>query len=152
MSKTRILGKDLLSHMEAAGLTEYGSVITGETVRGVLGIKLPRTASRRTFQELALLELGAVDYVRNVLLGEGKYLGQSNGDYRIFLPSENATQIARYMQHADSKLKRGLKLWRNSPKDAVSAAAESNLGARIMMKREDVKSQRELARIGQDSQ
>lgn len=136
MSEVRRKGKDLLSHMEAAGKTEYGSVITGNEVRMVLGITMPATASQRTYQDLALLELGAIDYVRNVLLGRGKYFGQHNGDYRVFLPSENAKQIRRYMEHADNKLKRGLKLWRNSP---TLDTETNNLGARLLLKREGLK-------------
>ena len=70
MSEVRRKGKDLLNHMDAAGLLEYGSVITGDEVRSVLGIELPRTGSLKTFQRLQLLELAAVDYVRNILLGD----------------------------------------------------------------------------------
>lgn len=140
MSESRRNGKDLLSHLEATGKTEYGSVITGEEVREVLGIELPRVASKRTFEQLALRELGAVDYVRNVLLGRGRYLGQDAGAYRIYLPSETAEVLARYTASADRKLRRALKLWRSAPK--TDQGDLSNEGARILLKRESIKNRK----------
>lgn len=140
MSESRRNGKELLSHMRAAGHTEYGAVITGDEVRSVLGIDLPATGSLRTFQRLQLLELNAVDYVRNVLLGEGKYLGQEKGDYRVYLPSDTEKVVRQYMEHADNKLRRGLKLWRNAPKTDQPAETD-NLAARMLLKREDIKRQ-----------
>jgi hypothetical protein len=127
--------------MDAAGLLDYGAVITGAEVRSVLGMDLPKTASLGTYQRLQLLELGAVDYVRNVLLGHGKYLGQEQGDYRVYLPSENEKQIRQYMELADNKLRRGLKLWRNMPKTDTQHDPD-NLAARMMLKREQIKQNR----------
>jgi hypothetical protein len=138
MSETKRKGKDLLNYLQAAGKTEYGSVITGTEVRGVLGLEYPEVASKKTFDQLALQELSATDYVRNVLLGEGKYFGQHQGDYRVLLPSQNADQIRRYMESADGKLRRGLKLWRSTP--VTDSSDRDNLGARILLKREGIKS------------
>ena len=142
-------GKCLLEWMRQCGLDEFGSVILGDQVRLVIGIEYPETGTRSSFNELALAELSAVDYVRNILLGEGKYLGQRGGDYRIFLPSENARQVHLYMDHADKKLKRALKLSRNTPTvDDVSPVDNTN--ARILMKREAIRSRRLFGDSGDD--
>jgi hypothetical protein len=131
-------GKCLLEWMRSRGLDEFGSVVLGGTVREVIGVSYPETATKSQFDSLALTELAAVDYVRNILLGEGKYLGQQGGDYRILLSSENARQVHLYMSHADKKLKRALKLSRNTPQ--TDGAAHDNTAARILMKREAIKS------------
>ena len=139
MSEAKRKGKDLLQHMEAKDLLEYGSVITGDEVRSVLGIELPEVASKGVFSRAALQELGAVDYVRNTLLGHGKYLGQDGDTYRIYLPSENAKVLARYAESADRKLRRAIKLWRSSP-DLDTEDHRDETGARLFMKREAIKS------------
>ena len=131
-------GKCLLAWVRASGLDEFGSVMIGDQVRAVIGIDYPETGSRQTFDSLALAELAAVDYVRNILLGEGKYLAQQNGDYRILLPSENARQVHQYMSHADKKLKRALKLSRNTPATDAQDNRD-NTNARILLKRDAIK-------------
>lgn len=131
-------GKCLLAWMREQGLTEYGSIVSQDTVRGVIGIEMPDVASKRVFDGLALRELSATDYVRNVLLGEGKYLAQDRGEYRILLPSQNHEQVERYMSNADSKLKRALKLVRNMPQVDIHGPPD-NLRARLLMKREGIK-------------
>lgn len=138
-------GKDLLSWLRARGLDEYGSVIMGDDVRAVVGIEYPETASKAVFDSLGLKELSAVDYVRNVLLSEGKYLSAQAGDYRILLPSENARQVDLYMSHADNKLKRAQKLMRNTP--LIDTSAPDNTDVRILMKRESIKASEQLRRI-----
>lgn len=137
-------GKCLLQWMRDRGLDEYGSVMLGDQVRAVIGVEYPETGTRSQFDSLSLAELAAVDYVRNILLGEGKYLGQQNGDYRILLPSENARQVLQYMSQADKKLKRALKLSRNSPV-TDDQDHRDNTNARILMKREAIKSRALLA-------
>ena len=137
---TKHRGKCLIQWLRNAHLDEYGSVILGDDIRKVIGIEYPEVGTRSQFDSLSLAELAAVDYARNILLGEGKYLTQQNGDYRILLPSENARQINLYMQHADKKLKRALKLSRNSP--LLDTHKQDNTSARILMKRESIKSRR----------
>ncbi|MCF7995783.1 MAG: hypothetical protein K9L88_13190 [Chromatiaceae bacterium] len=137
---TKHRGKCLIQWLRNAHLDEYGSVILGVDVRKIIGIEYPEVGTRAEFDSLSLAELAAVDYARNILLGEGKYLTQQSGDYRILLPSENARQIQLYMQHADKKLKRALKLSRNSP--LLDTHKQDNTSARILMKREAIKSRR----------
>jgi len=137
MSEKPHLGKCLFKHLEQRGLTEYGSVIMAEEVRQVLGIEYPETASKKFYDNLALAELGAVDYCRNILLGEGKYLAGVRDGYRVLLPSENARQVEQYVNSADKKLRRALKLHRNSPK--TDAHVSDNVAARLLMKRESIK-------------
>ena len=134
------MGKGLFSHMEVNDLLEYGAVISGSRVREVIEIKLPERGTRSEFSQLALTELAAVDYVRNILLGQGKYFSSMKGDYRVLLPSENARQITLYMSSADKKLKRALKLSRNTPPvDTDPTGAANQTEARIMMKRSNIK-------------
>lgn len=119
-------------------MTEYGSVIPGDTVREILGIEYPSVGTKKDFDEIALAEMSAVDYVRNVLLGEGKYISSCRGDYRILLPSENKLQVEAYMIQADRKLRRAQKLSRNMP-NSVNVLRD-NLSERITMKRESIRS------------
>lgn len=132
--------QDLLEVLKNAGLLEYGSVIQASLVRETIGIVYPDVAHKEEFDTLALAELSAVDYVRNHLLNDGKYLAQHRGDYRILLPSQNARQTENYMRSADNKLKRAIKLSRNTPRgDYPSPDAHT---ARAMLKRETIKQEK----------
>ena len=131
------MSKELYADLDGRGLLEFGEHISGELVREILGLEYPEVATKKEFDKLALIELQAVDYVRNILLGHGKYLSGVGGDYRILLPSENLRQVEQYMGQADNKLKRALKLSRNSPK--LDTRKPSNLDARITMKRESIR-------------
>jgi len=127
------MSKCLLNALRDRGLLEYGSVIKGDEVREILGIEYPKLGTKKDFDEVALAELGAIDYVRNVLLGEGKFIASTHGDYRILLPSENKRQVDAYMQQADRKLRRAHKLSRNTPsQEAYKPTA--NADVRIAMK------------------
>lgn len=136
MSK-RDMHRELYNALSEAGLLEYGSVIMSDFVHDVLGIEIPATASKAEFDRLSLIELAAVDYVRNILLGQGKYLTGTDSGYRVLLPSENAAQVELYIASADKKLTRALKLSRNSP--VVNSAAPDQTEARILMKRAGMK-------------
>ena len=127
------MSKELLAALRGRGLLEYGSVIKGEEVRDILGIEYPEVGTKKDFDEVALAELGAVDYVRNILLGEGKFIASYQGDYRILLPSENKRQVDAYMQQADRKLRRAHKLSRNTP-NVESYKPNANADVRIAMK------------------
>ena len=127
------MSKELLAALRGRGLLEYGSVIKGEEVRDILGIEYPEVGTKKDFDEVALAELGAVDYVRNILLGEGKFIASHQGDYRILLPSENKRQVDAYMQQADRKLRRAHKLSRNTP-NVESYKPNANADVRIAMK------------------
>ena len=127
------MSKELLTALRERGLLEYGSVIKGEEVRDILGIEYPEVGTKKDFDEVALAELGAVDYVRNILLGEGKFIASHQGDYRILLPSENKRQVDAYMQQADRKLRRARKLSSNTP-PAESYTPSANHDVRLAMK------------------
>lgn len=132
MSK-REAGRELFAALQEAGQLEFGSEILATEVQAILGLEVPATATREVFNALAMAELAAVDYVRNVLLGQGKYLAGTRAGYRVLLPSENAQQIEHYMASADRKLNRALKLSRNTPAEAGHRADQTE--ARIAMKR-----------------
>lgn len=122
----------LFEALQSEGLTEYGSVIDTALVHEILGIKLPTVAPKATYDALAMQELAAIDYCRNALIAQGKYLQGTRTGYRVLLPSENKGQIDAYMGSADRKLSRALKLSRNTPADA--AHKQDQTEARIVMK------------------
>lgn len=138
MSK-RDAARDLLTELRERGLVDYGSVIDTSVVHSILGIEMPTVASKSEYDRIAMQELAAIDYCRNVLLGEGKYLMGTNTGYRVLLPSENKGQIDAYMSSADRKLSRALKLSRNSPKEADTQPDQT--AARILMKRSGMRNQ-----------
>ena len=131
------MSKDLLQELKDRKLLEYGSHIPGDLVREILGIEYPDVGTKKEFDEIALKELAAVDYVRNALLNEGKYLAGTGSDYRVLLPSENKKQAERYMSSADRKLFRADKLLRNTPKTTIREV--DNYPARIMLKRRSIR-------------
>lgn len=124
--------RDLYDYLKTEGLLEYGSVITSEIVHSVLGIEVPNVGTKAQFDRIALIELAAIDYVRNMLLNSGKYLTGTPSGYRILLPSENAAQVEQYISSADKKLNRALKLCRNTPRAA--GEMPDQIEARILMK------------------
>lgn len=124
--------RGLLAGLTERGLTEYGSDISSALVHDLLDIDFPAEAAKSVYDRLAMIELGAIDYCRNVLLGQGKYLCGTKSGYRVLLPSENKSQIDSYMASADKKLARALKLSRNSVQET---AAHDQTEARILLKR-----------------
>lgn len=128
----RDTARGLLEGITERGLTDYGSDIPRELVHELLEIETPEYASKPTFDRLAMIELSAIDYCRNVLLGHGKYLAGTRTGYRVLLPSENKGQIDAYMSSADRKLARALKLSKNA---AGAVTVNDQTEARIMMKR-----------------
>ena len=129
------MSKPLYEALKARGLLEFGSVIMADTVREILGIEYPEFGTKKEFDELTLIELGAIDYVRNLLLNEGKYLAGHQGDYRILLPSENKRQVEAYMAQADRKMNRALKLSSNTPATDDAYSPHADIDVRIAMKR-----------------
>jgi hypothetical protein len=125
--------KEFYSALNDMKLLEYGSTIPTDVVHELLQIEIPSSAPKRVYDQLALLELAAIDYVRNTLLGQGKYISGTSTGYRILLPSENASQIDLYMESADRKLNRALKLSRNTPQEAKRGVDQTE--ARILMKK-----------------
>jgi hypothetical protein len=136
-------GKDLFSAIE--GMIDFGHFIPSSVIHQALGIAFPDVASKKEFDSLALMEMSAVDYVRNILLGRGMYIRGVHGGYRILSISENMEQVDQYMKSADRKLRRGIKLLKNSPKkpgeypDQQEALAE--------MKRENISAYRNKIQI-----
>jgi len=134
----RDLMRGLLAGLEERGLLEYGSVIETSIVHELLEIDMPKYAEKAVYDRLAMIELAAIDYCRNVLLGRGKYLAGTSSGYRVLLPSENKVQIDSYMGSADRKLSRALKLSRNSPRSADVQPDQTE--TRIHMKRSGLRS------------
>lgn len=127
-------GRELLATLSDAGLLGYGAVVPRSVVHDTLGIRVPETAPKRVYDALAVREVSAVDYVRAQLLNAGKFFAETPDGYRVLLPSENVGQIERYIEHADRKLARALKLSRMSPVNAQNAADQTE--ARILFKRD----------------
>lgn len=124
--------RDVYDTLDRAGLFDFGAVIPRGMVYDLLGLDVPEVASKAVFDRIAMLELQAMDYCRNMLLGHGKYLAGTPSGYRMLLPSENKAQVDAYMESADRKLERALKLSRNSPK---ASHLPDQTEARIMMRR-----------------
>lgn len=124
--------KDFYAELDARGLLDYGSIIDSSLVHSLLDIEMPEFATKAEFDKLSLIELAAIDYVRNILLGHGKYIGGTTGGYRIFLPSETADQVELYMAQADRKLSRALKLTRSAKRENFKAPDQTEV--RILMK------------------
>lgn len=112
---TDTTNKEFYAWFVENGYSAYGAEVPVETVQAFLGIEYPETASKKIYDTLTLIELGYVDYVRNMLLNDGKYLTNSRGVYRVLLPSENAAQVERYVSGASKRLNRALKLSKNTP-------------------------------------
>lgn len=132
--------KDLLKVLEDRGLLEYGAFIPGGLVRETMETELPELCTVAQFRAAGLVEMSAVDYVRNVLLGRGMYLAADGMNYRILTRAQNRQQIEAYMRQADAKLRRGLKLSRNTP--PAPGERPSQYEARFAMKRESVRESR----------
>lgn len=131
------LYKALYRALQEAGLLEYGSRIEGGTIRDAMGLRMPTTGTKEQFDQIALRELAAVDFIRTLLLREGKYLAGDKDSYKILLPSENRAQVDAYMSQADRKLRRAQTLLRNTPAQTVRQLDQTE--ARIMMKRESIR-------------
>jgi hypothetical protein len=136
------MSKELLVAMRDGGFCEYGSEVTGQWVRDTCGIYFPTKDDlvgmsvdgiKKLLNGVALQELGATDYVRNILLGEGKYFGSCSTGYRVFLPSETREQIELYMKSGDRKYRRAQKLLHNLP-PLPSGSPPDNTAARLQAK------------------
>lgn len=125
--------KELLAHLRAAGQLEYGSVVMGGHIRALLGLEYPEVGTKKQFDALALTELSAINYIRDRLLSEGKYLVGIRGDYRVLLPSENASQAEALMDSADRKMRRARKLLSNTPPSDTDTATAALL-TRVAMR------------------
>ena len=134
-------GRELLADLESGNFIDYGVFIPAEFVRDCLDLEYPETATKKEFDQLALREMAAVDYVRNVLLGRGMYIRGVEGGYRILSVSENFEQVDLYMTSADRKLVRSLKLLRNTPREAGRHHDQAEV--RAEMKRESVRAHRQ---------
>ena len=120
-----------------AGLLEYGAVIEAKLIREAFGIsEIEYPAQKKEIQEQELAELSAVGYIRDRLLNLGRYIKGERDTYRVLLPSENAGQVLAYMDSADRKLKRGIKLNKNTP---VEYKISDKDEVRAIMKRESIK-------------
>lgn len=136
-------GKDLFSSIE--GMIDFGEFIPSNVVHSAIGITYPEVASKKEYDALALLEMSAVDYVRNILLNRGMYIRGVSGGYRILSVSENMEQVDQYMKSADRKLRRGIKLLKNSPKKPGEYPDQQE--ARAEMKRESISDYRKKIQI-----
>lgn len=139
---SKAIHRELFAGLAARGLLEYGSFIPAKAVHEIMGVTVPETAPLKVYKQIELVELGAVDYVRGLLLLDGKYLAGIGEDYRILLPSENRRQVESYIAAADRKLNRALKLSRNMPR-VDTDGDPCQLAARVMMKQGDIRGLRD---------
>jgi hypothetical protein len=139
-----VTNKEFYAWFVDSGYTAYGAEVPVEDVQAFLKLDYPETACKKVYDALTLIELGYIDYVRNMLLNEGKYLTNSRGVYRVLLPSENAAQVERYVSGASKRLNRALKLSKNTP--AEYKKPNDNTAIRIELKKKSI---REAHRFGE---
>ena len=128
------MSKDLMKILTDNGLLEYGAVIDQELIYDALDIVMPETATREVFSELALREVSAISYVRNILIDRGMHLasnGQGRG-YRIASPSENEERALLWEASGTRKMNRARRLRTYTPKQVDEMPSQIN--ARLVMK------------------
>jgi len=128
--------RSIIDTMKEARMLDHGSYISGDEFRNYFGIKMPVMGKHSDFKSAELEELTCSGFLRDLLLNEGKYLKSEKDSYRILLPSENKEQVLSYMSQADKKLKRGIKLNKNTP---VEHKIQTQDEVRMIMKRDQVK-------------
>jgi hypothetical protein len=101
------------------GLLEYGATFSADYFRELCGIVEPKTGTKKEFDMASLAELSAIDFIRNVLIQNGRYIKKDGDNYRVLLPSENAKQADLMRESARKKLNKAKKLETNTPKDAI---------------------------------
>lgn len=126
------------------GFDEYGGVVLRAELLEFAGIEIPEVGTKKDFDKAALAEVEIVQYLRNILLREGKYLKQDGDFYRILLPSQNAQQVESYMRTADKKLRRATLLLKNTPSDHQPA---DDTNVRLFMKRDSIKYTRKYGKL-----
>lgn len=124
--------RDFFAALRAKKMTDYGAEIPRTFLLETLGIEEPQIATREEWQRLELQEMAVVDYVRNLLIDQGKYLERTRSGYRIALPSENMAQVDAYMSAADKKIRRGQRLLRATPEPYVRE--DHARGARLLLR------------------
>lgn len=122
---------DILDSLTNSGLLDYGAVIPVDYFRDLCGIVVPESGTLEDFKAVQLEELSISDWIRGRLLNDGKYFKLCKDSYRVLLPSENAAQIAIYMSSADSKLKRALRLHKNTDHNLVDDSSRAAISARL---------------------
>ncbi len=137
---SKISNKELYTNLKAHNYLDYGSVIPLELFRDLCGIDTILTGTKADFDSIALQELSYATYIRDKLLNEGKYLKGEKDSYRVLIPSENIGQVLSLINSASNKLKRGMKLNRNTPPEFKINPSDE---VRIIMKEQDIKKQKQ---------
>ena len=126
--------------LKEIGCFEYGTTTRTSTLLEAFEVEpIVYPASKASIQKYELEELTVTGFIRDKLLNEGKYLKGERDAYRVLLPSENAGQVMSYMNSADNKLKRALKLNKNTP---IEHRINSNDEVRAIMKSENCKDEK----------
>ena len=111
--------KQLVEQLMLDNQFDYGNILPRIDLLDALNVH-PLTeleAEGMSFSELqdrikgdALDELNAINVIRNLLLGHGKYLEKNKENYRVCLPSENLAQANRWQKQAKLKISKSMKL------------------------------------------
>ena len=125
--------ESVLETLHEKGLLEYGATFSADYFRGLCGIVVPDRGTRQEFNQVALAELAAIDFIRNVLIEKGRYIKSDNNAYRVLLPSENTKQANLMRESAKRKLSKAKKLEQNTPLDAQTKhpSSANNLSAHV---------------------
>ncbi len=125
--------RDKMSVLRSKGFLDYGSFISDKEFKSIFGIETIDSGTFEEFKAIEIEEMACSGFVRDMLLDEGKYFKSEGRGYRVLTASENAQQVLTYMKHADNKLKRGLKLNKNTPSKYKISHEEE---VRMTMKKE----------------
>lgn len=128
-----------LDNMIDSGAFSYGDVIDRDEFLSTFGVKrlgdtelcdLTPLQMREHFKSEDLEELAVVDRVRTKLLSIGRYFKKENNNYRVCLPSENASIADSYMKQAQRKIGKGRKLLAGTAPEFVE---HTNTGSRLLL-------------------
>jgi len=109
--------KDIFKIMQENKLFDYGNIIKQSEIHDIFSIKVPDVGTFKDFQDVQLLELGCIGFIREQLIKEGKYIKKEGTNYRVLLPSENAKQADEMYNQAKRKYTRADKLISCMPKE-----------------------------------
>lgn len=142
--------REILDNLRQQGMLEYGSVFHQADLLRMFEIipiseaeaqNLSLLEIRKRIANDALKELSVVEFIRSVLIKEGKAFEKERDQYRIPLPSENIRVIAKLQDAAIKKIRRAKSLMANSPsevRDQGDAIASRVLIAERASKRKHV--------------
>ena len=138
--------KETFQSLDQSNMFDYGNVINRIELISLFGVHplsedkaetMKFEAVRKRIRDDELRELNVVDYIRRQLLQKGKYLSRDNDNYRVCVPSENASMADKYMRAATRKIRRARTLLKATPAEALLQSG--NVASRLLIAEKQVK-------------